>query len=147
MYNNVNWRNVLTRTAGNISTRLDLDIVVENFILEEIEERVQISLNHMDIPSPNVAKVAGTIVFWVRKLKPFSYAQKETAKRKTLHALNELIAVQAGIATCEAYKDDYSKEGIRIEERLLIDWLHNLRFHSHSPHSSLFAFELLATQG
>jgi hypothetical protein len=142
---NIDWRSVLTGIAADVSTELNLNIIVENYILVEIADRIHISLEYMGIARPNVAKIAGVVAFWVRKLKPFSYAPDETAKSGKFHALNELIGIQAGLAICNSYKDDYSREEFRLSSRLLIDWLHSLRFHSHSPHSSLLAFELLTT--
>ena len=146
MISNIKWRDVLSNIAVDISTEFDLNIIVENFILEEIEDRIHISLDAMNMEKPNVAKIAGVVAFWVRKLKPFSYTQDEGAKGNKLHTLNELIGIQAGLAICNSYKDDYSRTEFHLSERVLTDWLHSLRFHSHSPHGSLFAFELLTTE-
>jgi hypothetical protein len=143
--NNVDWHKILIQIAIDISTRLDLKIFVEDYILKEIEDRVYDSLRGLHIPRPNVAKIAGVVAFWVRKLKPFSYDADETASGNKFHALNELIAIEAGISICNSYKDDYSRVEFSLDKRLLLDWLHSLRFHSHSPHSSMFAFELLTT--
>jgi len=144
--NNINWRDVLCKIAVDISIALDLKIMVEEFILKEIDDCIHTSLEAMNMEKPNVAKVAGVVAFWVRKLKPFSYIQDEGAKGNKFHALNELIGIQAGLAICNFYKDDYSRAEFHLSDRLLKDWLHSLRFHSHSPHSSLFAFELLTTE-
>lgn len=143
--NNVNWGQVLTSQATDIANELGLDIIVESFILEEIKDRIELSLKDMDIEKPNVAKIAGVVTFWVRKLKPFSYASEAIANGNKLHTLNELIAVQTGLAICNTYKDDYSLDDFHLSKRLLIDWLHSLRFHSHSPASTLFVFEILTT--
>lgn len=143
--NNVNWRDVLVETAGNIATELNLNIVVEEFILQEISDRIDNSLNHIEFEKPNVAKIAGIVMFWVRKLKPFHYDFDEAAKSGKLHPLNELIAIQTGLSICSQYKDDFSLDNFRLSKRILKDWLHSLRYHSHSPYSSLLAFELLST--
>lgn len=79
------------------------------------------SLKDMDIEKPNVAKITGIVTFWVRKLKPFSYETEAIAKGNKLHALNELIAIQTGLAICNTYKDDYSLDDFRISNKLLID--------------------------
>lgn len=93
-----------------------------------------------------LVKIAGIVVFWVRKLKPFYYDFDEAAKSGKLHPLNELIAIQTGLAICSQYKDDCSLlDDIRLSDRVLKDWLHSLRYHSHSPYSSILAFELLTT--
>lgn len=143
--NNVNWREILMEIAGNISTEFDLNILVEDFVVQEISDRIDNSLNHIEFDNPNVAKIAGIVAFWVRKLKPFHYDFDEMANSGKLHPLNELVAVQTGLAICSLYKDDYSLDNIRLSPRVLKDWLHSLRYHSHSPYSSILAFELLAT--
>lgn len=142
---NVNWRKVLAEIAGNIASEFNLNILVEEFVLQEISDRIDTSLSHIEFDNPNVAKIAGIVMFWVRKLKPFHYDFDEMANSGKLHPLNELIAVQTGLAICSQYKDDYSLENIRLSPRILKDWLHSLRYHSHSPYSSILVFELLAT--
>jgi hypothetical protein len=146
MQNNVDWQHLLIEIAGTTSAEMNISICVESFILDEISDRIKDSIDNLHIARPNVAKLAGIVAFWVRKLKPFFYDPAETATGGKLTTLNELIAVQAGLAICKTYKDDWSKENFHLSERLLLDWLHSLRFHSHSPHGSLFAFELLTTE-
>ena len=46
--NNVDWRKVLVKIAGNISTELNLNILVEDFILQEISDRIDNSLDHIE---------------------------------------------------------------------------------------------------
>jgi hypothetical protein len=72
----------------------DLDIIVKNYIIEEIQQHVEATLVNLQIERPNVAKVAGAVAFRIRKLKPFSYAHNEIAQGEKLYVLNELIAVQ-----------------------------------------------------
>jgi hypothetical protein len=143
---NIDWQKILISIAGDISRELDLDIVAENYILDEISDRINNTLTGLHMQKPNVAKIAGVVTFWVRKLKPFSYSPSDMAKGAKLSPLNELIAIQSGLAICYKYNDDYSRSNFKLSKRLLKDWLHTLRFHSHSPHSSLFAFELLTTE-
>ena len=72
--NNVDWRKVLSQATVNVSSRFDLEIFAEDFILREISDRISIFLDHIDYENPNVAKIAGIVAFWVRKLKPFCFA-------------------------------------------------------------------------
>ena len=51
--NNVDWRKVLVKIAGNISTELNLNILVEDFILQEISDRIDNSLDHIEFENPN----------------------------------------------------------------------------------------------
>jgi hypothetical protein len=134
------------KSAIDVSVEMNMDICVESFILDEISDKIEGSLINLNIDRPNVAKIAGIVAFWVRKLKPFFYDPSETATGGKLTTLNESIAVNAGLAICKSCKDDLTKDEFHISERLYLDWLHSLRFHSHSPHSSLFAFELLTTE-
>jgi hypothetical protein len=145
MQSNVDWKKLLIEVASAASAGMNVSICVESFILDEINDRIDDSLAGLRIDRPNVAKIAGIVAFWVRKLKPFFYDPAETATGGKLTTLNELVAVQVGLAICQTYKDDLSRESFHLSERLLLDWLHSLRFHSHSPLSSLFAFELLTS--
>lgn len=143
--NNVNWHEILMHTAMNIADEFNLNILAEEYVLREISDRIASSLEHIEFKNPNVAKIAGIVTFWIRKLKPFYYDFDDLAKYDKLHPLNELIAVETGLAICSHYKDDYSLESFHLSKRVLKDWLHSLRYHSHSPYSSILVFELLAT--
>jgi hypothetical protein len=146
IYHNVEWGKVLKRVATNISTEYRLNIIVEEYILKEIQERIKATLEDLRMDAPNVAKIAGVVAFWVRKLKPFSYAYCKAAEGEKFYALNELVAIETVFAVCSQYNDDYTNpERFMPSERLLKDWIHSLRFHSHSPHSLIFIFELLTT--
>lgn len=87
---------------------MNSEIMAKSFVLQKIEDRINHTLKNMDIGNPNVAKVAGIVMFWVRNLKPFSYAPDAAAKSSKLRPLNEHIGMQAGLAICRTYKDYHS---------------------------------------
>lgn len=91
---------------------------------------------------PNVAKVAGHVVFWIRKLKPVSHSAGSVNKLLTI---NEVIGILVGVSICQHYFDDHSKAQIRFSDRIMKDWASSLRNHSHSPHSCAISFEFLAS--
>jgi hypothetical protein len=39
---NIDWRTVLTSIAADVSVALDLSIIVGNYILEEIDDRIHV---------------------------------------------------------------------------------------------------------
>lgn len=59
--------------------------------------------------------------------------------------VNEHVAVHLGITLCRTHHDDLSRaDGIRVPARIVRDWIMNLRYHPHSPHSLMTAFEIPA---
>lgn len=144
MHESIDWEKIIIASAREIETKLKLNLVLESFVLEEIKDRVAISLKSLDMSRPNVAKIAGTVAFWIRKLKPLSHSE-EFPNGNKFYAVNELLGLRVGLYICANYYDDYSTYGFKLSRRLFLDWVHSLRYHSHSPHSSLTAFELLTT--
>jgi hypothetical protein len=77
-------------------------------------------------------------------------------KSSRFFAIDELLAVITGLAICNTYHDDETLAEIPIRAlldpendrtfRIMYDWVNNLRFHSHSPHSLIFTFELIANE-
>jgi hypothetical protein len=93
----------------------------------------------------------------VRKLKHLSYSQTiETHRSKRFYVINELLTVMTRLSICNTYHDDETLAEIPIKTlpspekngtyRLMYDWLHGLRFQTHSPHSLIFTFELIASE-
>jgi hypothetical protein len=52
-----------------------VDIYVEDCVLADIQEYVSKSVGELGINKPNLAKIVGTVVFRIHKLKPISYRQ------------------------------------------------------------------------
>jgi hypothetical protein len=95
------------------------------------------------VECPNAAKIAGVTAFWIRKLKPLRI---EPNSPNSFLLINEFISLKVGIAICEQYFDDCRKDKINLNPRILRDWIFSFRYNSHSPHSSLISFEMLACE-
>jgi len=121
----------------------NLKIGIEHAIITEIQVRLQESLDRIDGSTPNAAKNAGLVAFWIRKLKPLSI---HPDSEFSFLPLNEYIALLVGLAICAKYFDDSKKETFQLNPRILRDWIFSFRYNSHSPHSSLISFEMLACE-
>lgn len=141
----LDWVAILSDVAGEFEKEFACSLFIDNHILSDIRVFALRSLGQYDLPKPNVAKIAGVLSFWFRKLKPISYS-RDSMCNFTL--VNELIALLLGLGICEKYKDDLSKVDFSVSDiskRVLRDWVLSFRAHSHSPSSSVMSFELIAT--
>jgi len=139
--NNVDWQAILMAEAANAERDYHILINVDETVILEAKRIIGDSIDSIGLIHPNVAKIAGLVAFWLRKLKPLSISRDSP---NYLLTLNEVVALRVGLAICNAYKDDTSKaQGIRLPPRILSDWVKNFRYHSHSPSSSIVTFELL----
>ncbi|WP_165176928.1 hypothetical protein [Desulfovibrio sp. ZJ369] len=140
-YGNIKWQPILKDVAEKISTTYSVELILDEAIVLEAEQRIKESLDNLGFDRPNVAKVAGQVAFWLRKLKPLSIAP---SSKNYFRLVNELAALRIGLAICNCYKDDCSKDKeVQLHSRILRDWVTSFRYHSHSPHSSMTSFELL----
>ena len=138
------WREVLFDCLTGFEKKFSCQISVDNEILADVTAFTMRSLSQYGLRKPNVAKIAGTLSFWFRKLKPIGYMPGSGAN---FTAVNELLALMLGLSICQSYKDDLSNPDFKvaaIPKRLLVDWVNSLRAHSHSPNSAAMSFELAA---
>ena len=119
-----------------------LVICIQKPVVEEIGWRIEQNVNREGINQGNAAKMAGVTAFWIRKLKPLYIEPSQ----KTYNFINELVSLQVGVAICNKYFSDEGVRGIRINQRVLKDWLTSFRYHSHSPSSSIISFEMMACE-
>lgn len=140
---NVDWNKVFEVAVDQVEPILGVTLMVDEVIIREVEEHAKQSLQNLKMNSvPNVAKVAGHIAFWIRKLKPISHAPETAAH---FMPINELIGLHVGMAICQKWFDDHSRpEGFHVSGRVYKDWIKSLRFNSHSPQSTAISFEILA---
>ena len=138
---NVNWLTILDSLTAAAEREFSLIVSIEKAVIKEVQERVDSGLANFQ--EPNAAKTAGIVAFWIRRLKPLR-VERESPKPFLL--INEFIALKVGISICEQYYDDARKEKITLNPRILRDWIFSFRYHSHSPHSSLISFEMLACE-
>lgn len=138
---NIRWDDIIYAAAARIEERHKVIIMIDSVIICEAGRQIQDHLGAIGLEKPNVAKIAGQVAFWIRKLKPLSIAPESPNKLLTV---NELVALHVGLALCIKYKDDNSKtDPIRLPPRIFRDWVAGFRYHSHSPHSAMTSFELL----
>ena len=119
---------VLSETFKN---NIDCDLAT----LEECEQRIFCYLEK--ISEPSEYKIAGTLIFWVRKLKPFSF-EKQLNKEQWLNPflfLNEYIAVLYGYMILHHLRIQNSKENKSPNSRFIKDLVVQLRYSSFSPSS------------
>lgn len=138
---NIDWRPILFKAAERIEQAQNVKLIVDEAIVLEAGRLIQDHLNSIGLFQPNVAKIAGQVAFWIRKLKPLSIASDSP---NYFLLANERAALAVGLAICNLYKDDCGKPGrIALPARVFSDWVKSFRYHSHSPHSSMTSFELL----
>lgn len=138
---NIDWFAILQEEAATIEKQTAVKIDISKPICQEVGRLIGDNLAAIGLQQPNVAKIAGQVAFWVRKLKPLSLSHDSP---NFLLTLNELAGLRIGLAICNTYKDDQSKtETLALPPRIFRDWVNSLRYHSHSPHSSMISFELL----
>lgn len=138
---NIGWFGLLLDEAAAIEGDFGVKIAVEKAICFEIGRIVKDNLAATGLVHPNVAKIAGQVAFWIRKLKPLHIAADSP---NFLLTVNELAALRIGLAICNTHKDDNSKaHAVSLPPRIFRDWVNSFRYHSHSPHSCMISFELL----
>lgn len=135
------WQKILLHAAGKIEQDYHVRLVVDGSILNEISMVIDESIAALGFPNPNVAKIAGEVAFWVRKLKPLSIASDSP---NYYRFSNERAALLIGLAIANLYEDDQGqRRKVWLPSDILRDWITSLRYHSHSPYSSITSFELL----
>lgn len=140
---NVEWNKVLLNIVEWAEENYQLTLFIDAEVVEEISIRVRKSAADLNIAKPNVAKIAGLVTFWIRKLKPIWHHPESNKKILTI---NEKIAFLVGLSICRKYSDDTSRIApYPYNDRIFSDWIASLRYNSHSPHSSMISFELIGT--
>ncbi len=139
-------RKFIEHSVNHYKQYYSMSLEINEVLLDEIEFRTLKSLNEFEKNDgePNGAKIAGILVFWIRKLKPI-FILKESKNKH--HLINEIAALMTGLAICNIYHIRKLKDKISISDRVFDDWIHSLHIHSHSPNSTAIAFELLTDKG
>ena len=139
----IRWRDIFDEIVNWTEEKFELCLIVDKEILKEIEVRAEETLRGYQLSRPNLAKIGSSLTFWIRKLKPISFAENSKAR---LFVINELVALLLGLSICMRYHDDYTKEDFSIPIRIFHDWVTSLRYNSHSPYGTSISFELLTSQ-
>lgn len=135
----LDWEQILLSVIGEVESGLHLSLVIDSDIVREIREQARKTLASFGKDKPNLAKIAGSVAFWIRQLKPISH--DDDCENKFL-AINELVALETGLAICALYaRFDIN----RVSKRVLLDWATSLRLNAHSPHGIVMAFEILVS--
>ena len=144
------WFNILSEVAKKTEDNFrqkgrDFEIVVEEAIVYDVANQINRTMNRSRMKQPNAPKIAGVVSFWIRKLKPLHIHDES---KMTFGFVNELVALKVGLAICEKYMTDAqgNQLPLRLDTRIMHDWVASFRYHSHSPHSSIISFEMLACE-
>lgn len=142
MLNKIDWMSPLERAVTQLEQKFDVALCLDSDIVAEIGNHLIRTVKSIPMNTdPNVAKIAGHVAFWIRKLKPIQSDQTSTADKKLLFA-NELAALLVGASICcKNFKGTF-----HFPNRIFYDWASSLRINSHSPNSCAIAFELLASK-
>ncbi|MDF3818442.1 hypothetical protein P3G55_00940 [Leptospira sp. 96542] len=87
-----------------------------------------------DFKDPSEYKISGSITFWIRKLKPFTFELSESESNPCLF-LNEVIAVLYGYTYIRASKKQKKEKLLNFSSSYLSDFSTQLRYSSFSPSS------------
>lgn len=137
---NIDWKRLLGSVCDTVEEFYEVKLQVDTDELAELERFSEESLKSYKLGSPNAAKIAGHLCFWLRRFKPIRHAPDS---RNKLLAANEMVALWLGLAICDQYYDDARCRSFSIDQRILKDWVASLRYNSHSPHALAIAFEIL----
>jgi hypothetical protein len=138
---NIRWLDILTQEAAYVEENYKVCIEIDEAVVLEAERLINDHLSATGLIQPNVAKIAGLVAFWIRKLKPLHITFNSSNRLSTV---NELVGLRIGLALCNLYVDDNSKDHeVKLHPRIFNDWVTSFRYHSHSPSSSINSFELL----
>ena len=144
----IDWVAILVAACKSVEDQYDIKLDIDTDLIKELDDYIEYSLASYDMDSPNAAKVAGHVCFWLRRFKPITH---ESSSRAKYFAVNEEVALFVGLSICDQYFDDHRAETFNIDMRVLKDWVSSLRYNSHSPHALALSFELLTgrttTQG
>ncbi|MBF0626272.1 MAG: hypothetical protein HQL82_15895 [Magnetococcales bacterium] len=139
MFSELNWRAVFQEHVEACERAFNMSLIVDLDIVNELESMVGRTILGYGLAKPNAAKLAGHVSFWIRKLKPISFAAD--SRHKYL-AINELVGLWVGLSLCKRF----GGQGFKMpSERIRVDWISSMRAHSHSPHGSALSFEMLFT--
>lgn len=140
MLNQVDWMVPLGRAVATLEQKFTIKLTLDSDVVGEVASHLNRTVSQIPMNTdPNVAKIAGHVAFWIRKLKPIGYDESQLQTNKLLN-VNELAALLVGAAICrKKFKSD-----LRLHNRIFFDWASSLRVNSHSPSSCAIAFELLA---
>lgn len=139
MIGTVDWYGILMHEAEIIEDTLQLKLVVNQPVVDELEEMAMKTLATFNQTKPSAAKIAGNVVFWIKKLKPVHTAQNSPNE---FLLVNELLAVMVGIGICNL-PTILPPTSVTMSEPTMNDLIASLRYHSHSPNSLAMFFEAL----
>lgn len=141
------FQSVFPRLVSISEKSYDVQLNVDNYIMVEVWQRVEKTLSLYNMDDPNEAKKASAVAFWIRKLKPVSY-RVEVAIDKYNPYINEILGLIFSIIIYYTPKKGRLNNMSSLlkalqQDRVFKDLIKSYRYHSHSPHSSVFLFELM----
>jgi hypothetical protein len=138
------------KILNHVTTKLEQLFKIQLYIEANIVTDIRNQLANLQLPSSSdlkakIAKVAGHITFWIRKLKPVNFLPAAHANQNNFLTVNELAAILVGAGVIEHYKKIYPKNNLSftLPGPILSDWAYSYRYNVHSPDSCALAFEML----
>lgn len=139
MSRRVDWYAVLRREAELVEKSLGVLLHIDRVAIDEIDEMSEKTLVGFNQNKPSVAKVAGNVVFWIKKLKPVS---RQPDSDNDYRLINELVAILVGVGICNLHYSG-TANALHMPPQTLNDLAASLRYHSYSPNSVAMIFESL----
>ena len=136
----LDWEKIILASANKVVEVFRIETFVSRPIVADVVARIDKSLKSLGLDEPNQPKIAGVAAFWIRKLKPLF---QEPGAARIFLPLNEYVSLIVGLGICYRSKLDSVVTITGFDPRILNDWVYSFRYHSHSPHSSIIAFETL----
>lgn len=134
------WPEIIKKAAGQMEKKYKIKLTIDENIIFEINRMLEYNISALGY-QPNVAKFAGLLAFWIRKLKPVSLSADSP---NYYLASNEELALLIALALTRLYKDESGvQKKIIVQPGTLMGLARDLRYHSHTPHSLMVTFELL----
>ena len=123
-----------------IESKYSRTIIVDQAILGESISKINGYLK--DLKEPSEYKISGSITFWIRKLKPFTFELSEKDSNPCLFLI-EVIAVLYGYTYIRASKKQRNEKLLNFSASYLSDFSTQLRYSSFSPSSIALLYEAI----
>ena len=86
---NIDWLEILLKEAKTLEKEFLISVDIDERTVLEVERVISDHLLAISLEHPNVAKIAGQVAFWIRKLKPLQLSNNSP---NSLLTINEIAA-------------------------------------------------------
>lgn len=141
-YSESDLRSLVSPSVNRFESITGANVEVDLSIVDECFRRLEKTLGDGFTPvtEPNIFKLAGTLCFWFRKLKPFRLV-KPVSPHPLTRFVNETISIITAYDLIFGYLSADNNTPPNISSKYFYDLVVSLRYHSFSPHSLVQIFE------